>query len=294
MKILILGVSGMLGHTLFYEYLCNREFDIYGTVRNLSDVKEFFPGKMLKKVISCADANDIDSIKKIITKLKPDIVINCIGIIKQLPISKEPVPVITINALFPHLVASICRENGCRLIHVSTDCVFDGKKGKYTEDDKLSAEDLYGISKFLGEVKYEHAVTIRTSIIGHGLSANYSLIDWFLSQSDSIKGFTNAIYTGFPTIEVANIIADYVIPNQKISGLYQVSSDPISKYDLLNIVAKIYGKSIRIVPYDDYHDDKSLISDRFRNEAGYNPPSWEILVKRMYDNYKKFGYIRNQ
>jgi dTDP-4-dehydrorhamnose reductase len=292
-KILILGASGMLGHTLFYELLSNRKFDVRGTVRSLSEIKDYFPSKMIERVIEHVDAYNINSVKRVIDEFNPEIVINCIGLIKQLPVSKEPLPVITLNSLFPHQVASICKESGSRMIHVSTDCVFDGTKGSYTEDDKLSAEDLYGISKYMGEVKYEHTLTIRTSIIGHELSSNFSLIEWFLSQTGSVKGYTNAIYSGFPTVEIANIIADYIIPDKKMSGLYQVSSNPISKYELLKIVSKIYGKKIEILPYDDYYDNKSLVSDKFRKQAGYNPPEWDILIEKMYKNFKQFGYKRN-
>ena len=248
---------------------------------------------MMNMVIDNIDANNIDSVEAIVTKFKPDIVINCIGLIKQLPIAQEPLPVITLNSLFPHQVAAICKDNSCRMIHVSTDCVFDGCKGSYTEDDNLSANDLYGISKFMGEVKYDNTITIRTSIIGHELSTNLSLIEWFLSQNGSVNGFTNAIYTGFPTVEIANIISDYIIPNEKLHGLYQVSSNPISKYELLKTVARVYGKEIEINPYEDFYDNKSLISKKFRDEAGYQPPEWELLIERMHNNFNEFGYKRN-
>ena len=291
-KILILGASGMLGHTLFYELL-KKDFNVHGTVRNISSISDYFSKELLERVVDNIDANIINSVKQIIDEYYPDIVINCIGIIKQLPISKEPLPVIAINSLFPHQVASICCEKGCRMLHISTDCVFDGKKGSYTEDDRLSAEDLYGISKYMGEVKYEHALTIRTSIIGHELSSNLSLIDWFLSQNTSINGYMNAIYTGFPTVEIANIIADYVIPDQSLSGLYQVSSNPISKYELLKIVSKVYAKKIEIKQNDNFYDNKSLVSERFKLRTGYKPPDWNILIEKMHKNFKQFGYKRN-
>jgi len=292
-KILILGASGMLGHTLFYDLLTNRNFDVKATTRSLSEVQDYFPPIMLKRVVEGVDASKIETVRKAISKFLPHVVINCIGIIKQLPISNDPLTVITLNALFPHQLAAVCKEAGCRLIHVSTDCVFDGSRGSYTEEDKLSAEDLYGISKYMGEVKYAHTLTIRTSIIGHELSSNFSLIEWFLSQSGGVKGFTNAIYTGFPTIEISRIIAEYVIPYEDMSGLYQVSSNPISKYDLLKLVSKVYNKDIEIIPYDGYSDNKSLVSDKFRKKTGYNPPSWEELVTNMYNNFKQFGYKRS-
>jgi dTDP-4-dehydrorhamnose reductase len=291
-KILILGASGMLGHTLFYDLLRNRNFDVQGTVRSFSEVRDYFPGEMMQRVVESVDAFRIESVREVIEKFRPQVVINCIGIIKQLPVANDPLTVITLNALFPHQLASICKEAGCRLIHPSTDCVFDGSKGEYTEDDKLSAEDLYGISKYMGEVKYNHTLTIRTSIIGHELSSSLSLIEWFLAQTGSVKGFTNAIYTGFPTIEISRIIAEYIIPAETLSGLYHISSDPISKYDLLKLVSKIYKKDIEIIPYENYTDNKSLVSDRFRSETGYIPPGWEELVRKMYHNFIQFGYKR--
>lgn len=293
MKVLILGSSGMLGHTLFYELLYNRKFNVRGTVRSLSEVDKHFPEDMLGRVIENVDATNINSVEQAVKEFRPDVLINCIGIIKQLPISKEAIPVITLNSLFPHQVAAICKDNNCRMIQISTDCVFDGAKGSYTEEDRLSAEDLYGISKFMGEVKYDHTITIRTSIIGHELSSNFSLIEWFLSQAGSVRGYTNAIYTGFPTVEIANIIADYIIPDKGLSGLYQVSSNPVSKYELLNIVSDIYGKKIEITPYDDFYDNKSLTSEKFRKRTGYQPPEWRVLIKKMYENFKNFGYKRN-
>ena len=292
-KVLILGASGMLGHTLFYELLNNRGCDVKGTVRSLTEVNGYFLPDMMERVVENIDATMIDSVEKVIKDFTPDVVINCIGIIKQLPISKEAIPVITLNSLFPHQVASLCKEHGCRLIHISTDCVFDGAKGSYTEEDRLSADDLYGISKYMGEVKYDHSITIRTSIIGHELSSNFSLIEWFLSQASRVNGFTNAIYTGLPTVEIADIIADYIIPDKNLSGLYHVSSNPISKYELLNIVSDIYGKKIKINPYDDYFDNKSLISEKFRKITGYQPPDWDVLIGKMYKNFQQFGYKRS-
>ncbi len=292
-KILILGASGMLGHTLFYDFIQNRDYEVKGTVRSLDAVKHHFPSAMVEHFVDLVDANDLNSVKGVIEKFRPTMVINCIGIIKQLPIAKDPLTVIRLNALFPHELAALCKEAGSRLIHVSTDCVFDGKKGNYTEDDKLSAEDLYGISKYMGEVNYEHAVTLRTSIIGHELASKLSLLEWFLSQEGSTKGFTNAIYTGFPTIEISRIIAAYIIPDESLWGLYQVSANPISKYDLLKLVAKIYKKDIEIIPYDAFKDNKSLVSDKFKEKTGYKPPVWEELVSNMYTYYKQFGYKRS-
>lgn len=180
----------------------------------------------------------------------------------------------------------ICRSVGARMIHISTDCVFDGKKGNYTEHDSSNADDLYGRSKFLGEVAYPpHCLTLRTSIIGHELKGKLGLIEWFLAQKGKVDGFTHAVYSGFPTVELAHIITEYILPNKDMNGVYHVSSDPISKYDLLKLVAKRYGKQIKIEPYNKFYQDHSLDSSVFRRITGYTPPSWPELVDKMYQHY---------
>jgi len=279
-KILILGCTGMLGHVLMNEFSQKGSFEVFGTTRNTYANPDFH-------VYTSADACDICGIENLLKSLKPDIVINAIGIIKQLPEAADSIISIKINSLFPHEVAAICEKISVRLIHISTDCVFSGRKGNYNENDFADADDLYGRSKYLGEVKYPNCVTLRTSIIGHELRGKFGLIEWFLGSENLIKGYTSAIYTGFPTIELAHIIADIVIPNQSLSGLYHVSSNPISKFDLLTLVAHVYGKEIEIEPFDMIRDNKSLDSSLFRKVTGYTPPSWEILIDNMHRAYIK-------
>lgn len=288
-KILILGATGMLGHTLFYELSKNKNFNVWATVRKKEGLENFFKPELMKKIVEKVDADYFESVKSVIKELRPDILINCIGIIKQLPSAEDPITTISINALFPHQVAQVCKETNTRMIHISTDCVFDGKKGSYTEDSPSDAYDLYGKTKYLGEVKYPHTLTLRTSIIGHELKTSFSLVDWFLTQNNKVRGFKKAIYTGFPTVEIAEIIEKYVIPHPELNGLYQMSSEPISKYDLLHIISKIYHKSIQIEAEENTQIDRSLLSERFRKAFGYKPPSWEKLVEKMYKNYQEIG-----
>jgi dTDP-4-dehydrorhamnose reductase len=220
-----------------------------------------------------------------LASVQPDVVINCIGIIKQLLLADDPLSAITTNALLPHRISLISRTVGARVIHISTDCVFNGKKGMYTENDQSNAEDLYGRTKYLGEINYPHCVTLRTSIIGHELKGKYGLIEWFLSQTQKVRGFRKAIYSGFPTIELARIILEYVLPNPALNGIYHVSSEPISKYNLLRLVAERYGKAIEIEPYDDFMQDRSLDSTIFRKATGYQPPSWDELIEMMHNDF---------
>lgn len=286
-KVLILGATGMLGHTLFSELTDKNDLDVYGTARNIRAVEWAFPQKKLEKIRQGVDAENFDTIIRAVTSTKPDIVINCIGLIKHVPMAQDPLSAINVNAQLPHRISLVCKTAGARMVHFSTDCAFDGKKGGYTEQDASDAKDLYGRTKYLGEVEYPHCITLRTSIIGHELKGKRGLVEWFLSQEGKVRGFTRAIYSGFPTVEMARIIGDYVMPNRDLTGLYHVSSNPISKYDLLQLVAERYGKQIEIEPFDDFCCDRSLDSSRFKDVTGYNPPPWPDLVEKMYKHSMK-------
>jgi dTDP-4-dehydrorhamnose reductase len=288
--IMILGATGMLGHVLMNRLSLRCDLDVYATVRDSSNLEKWFSSDLIKKTITDVDADNFDTVIRALASIQPDIIINCIGLIKQLPIAEDPLPAITINSLLPHRIALACKADGIRMIHISTDCVFDGTKRNYTEKDPPDAKDLYGRSKFLGEVAYPHCVTLRTSIIGHELKGKIGLIDWFLAQQGRVRGFKKAIYSGFPTVELARIICDYVIPNPQLNGVYHVSSVPVSKYELLTLVADRYGKKIIIEPFEDFVLDRSLDSSLFQETTGYRPPAWTELVDEMYRNYVDFGY----
>jgi dTDP-4-dehydrorhamnose reductase len=288
--IVIIGATGMAGHKFLDCFSSIPGFAVRGTVRSLDGLPRRFLEKCGPLLDNSIDVNDLKAVEAYLEKTKPDVVINCVGIIKQLPIASQPLPSIAINSLFPHQLAELCGRVGARMIHISTDCVFSGKKGNYRETDRSDAEDLYGKSKFLGEVVYPHCVTLRTSIIGHELKGNYGLVEWFLRQKGKVKGFTGAIYTGFPTVEMARIIGEYVIPKLELSGLYHVSADPISKYELLKIVAPMYNKTIEIEADETFKCERSLDSTRFRKAAGYTPPQWESLAADMHEDYVKSGW----
>jgi dTDP-4-dehydrorhamnose reductase len=203
--------------------------------------------------------------------------------VKQLAQADDPLLALPINAMLPHRLARLCALGGARLVHVSTDCVFNGTKGDYRESDPSDAADLYGKSKFLGEVAYPQTVTLRTSIIGHELASAHGLIDWFLAQEGRVKGFRRAIFSGLPTVELAQVVRDFVLPHPEISGVFHVASEPIAKFDLLRMVAEVYGKSIEIVPDDAVVIDRSLNADCFSEATGYVAPPWPELVRRMHD-----------
>lgn len=281
MKILVLGVTGMLGSAVFKTLSAHH--DVFGTARGIS-AKSFFPDTLQQKMIVGVDVLDQDALVNLLADVKPDVVINCVGLIKQLPNAKDPLVALPINAIFPHRLARLCGLQGSRLIHISTDCVFSGEKGMYLESDESDAKDLYGKSKYIGELQdYSHCVTLRTSIIGHELNSNASLVDWFLSQEGQVSGFTKAIFSGLPTAELARVINDFVLPNTDLSGLYHVSAEPIDKCALLKLVKGVYGKKIDIVADDAVVINRSLDSTRFRTETGYSPKSWPDLIQFMYD-----------
>ena len=283
-RILILGGTGMLGHILYNKLSACGQFDVYATVRNGRLLRDRMP-YLQHKLIEDVDAGNLETIVQAIGQVQPEVVINCIGLIKQLPTSNKPLNALAINSMLPHKIALLCKAAKARMIHISTDCVFDGEKGNYRECDPSDAKDLYGRSKFLGEVSETNCITLRTSIIGHELNTKFGLVEWFLQQTGKVQGYTQVIYTGFPTVEIAKIIQDYVIPRSDLEGLFQVSSEPISKYELLLMIAAHYGKEIEIEPYGGIHIDRSLNSDRFRQATGYNPPTWTTLVDQMHRHY---------
>ena len=281
MKVLVLGVTGMLGSTLFRYFSADTNFHVWGTLRSPTGLK-YFSSDTHSRLLSHIDVLDADDLVSVMNSVRPDIVVNCVGLIKQLADAKDPLTALPINAMFPHRLAKLCALANARLVHISTDCVFSGRKGMYSEDDASDAEDLYGKSKYIGELHNDsHAVTLRTSIIGHELQSSESLIDWFLSQKNSTKGYEKAVFSGLPTIELARVIKDYVIPKPELNGLYHVSVEPIDKLSLLKLVAKTYNKEIDIVPDDQVCIDRSLDSSRFQQATGYIPPSWPDLVKSM-------------
>jgi dTDP-4-dehydrorhamnose reductase len=267
----------MLGHQLYKSF--KEHFDTWVTARSSFGRYQKYGIFDPSKFISGIDVLDTDSLMDAFRKAKPDVVINSVGIIKQLPTAKDPLVVLPINALLPHRLARLCQIAGSRLIHMSTDCVFSGKRGMYTEEDIPDAEDLYGRSKLLGEVSEPHCLTIRSSIIGRELESRSGLIDWFLSQKGStVKGYTQAYYTGFTTLEMARIMISMIKEHPNLHGVHQVSSERINKYDLLHLVKKAFDVDIQIEPYEDFKIDRSLDSTKFRALTGYKPPSWEQQI----------------
>ncbi len=284
MKVLILGVSGMLGHKAFEIFDNKKNFSAYGTLRSIKKTPNF---TNRKNIFSNFDAKNPDKFFYLIEKIQPNLIINCIGVISQRKDINDPETAIQVNSLFPHKVAKHINNTDIRLIQISTDCVYSGKKGDYKENDFPDAEDLYGKTKYLGELyQYANCLTLRTSIIGHEIKEKLSLLEWFLNQKKPIKGYTNAIYSGFTTLELVNIIEKVIIKN-KNNGLYHIASKPISKYDLLNLIARHYQHDLKILKEPSYKSDKSLNSSRFLRDFNYEVKSWDLMIQEMYLDFIK-------
>lgn len=276
MKILVLGGDGMLGHQVVESLRARHE--IQATVRSgigaYSEIAKFLP----EAVHYGIDALHYRAVQRVVESVRPDAVINCLGIVKQRIEAKDSIVSLETNALLPHRLADTCAQVGARLVQPSTDCVFSGRQGNYRESDFPDADDLYGRSKLLGEVEGQDCITLRTSIIGLELSRRQGLVEWFLGQRGTIRGFRKAIYSGFTTLEMARIIEHLLESNPQRSGLYHVSSAPIDKYSLLTKLRDRLGRAIQIVPDDDFVCDRSLDSSRFQAEFAYTPPSWDTMI----------------
>jgi dTDP-4-dehydrorhamnose reductase len=281
-KVLVLGATGMLGSAMLRVFAASPGFEVAGSARSAAGVR-LLPERVRGLVHAGVDVENPDALVRLLGQVRPQVVVNCIGLVKQLAEADDPLAALPINAMLPHRLAALSALVGARLVHISTDCVFAGTRGGYTEADPPDAQDLYGRSKLLGEVAGQpHAITLRTSIIGHELASAHGLVGWFLAQTGPVRGYAKAVFSGFPTVELAHIVRDQVLPRPELHGLYHVSAAPIDKLSLLRLVAAQYGRSTQITPDSELVIDRSLDSTRFRSATGYEPPAWPELVRRMH------------
>lgn len=279
MKVLVLGGDGMLGHHLLKSLSSMHEVKV--TLRQDHSAYLIFELFSESNSFFGIDVRSLEGLTEVCAEFKPQAVINAVGIVKQRSTAKESIPSLEINSLLPHRLAVLCRAIGARLIHLSTDCVYSGSKGNYRDDDPSDAEDLYGKTKYLGELYESHCLTLRTSIIGRELSRRKSLFEWFMAQEGKVKGFRNAIYNGFTTIEMARIIDMMLVQHPEACGVWQVSSEPIDKCTLLELIKAKTGKQIEIVPDESFVCDRTLDSTRFRTTFAYAPPTWETMISEL-------------
>jgi dTDP-4-dehydrorhamnose reductase len=283
LKILVLGASGMIGHVVLRYFAQCPGYAAVGSVRSARDV-ELLPENVRGQLV-CGSDVDTDGLIQLFEEVRPDVAVNCIGVVKQAIEADDPLAAIPVNSLLPHRLLKLCKLSGVRLIHLSTDCVFSGAQGMYRESDSADATDLYGRSKLLGELNDPQALTLRKSVIGPELEGTHGLLAWFLSQRAGVKGFTRAIFSGLTTVELARVLRDFVLPRPELHGVLHVAAAPISKYDLLTLIAKVYGVAIDIEPDDKLSVDRSLDPGLFHRLTGYVAPSWPELVDAMH----KFG-----
>lgn len=271
----------MLGHKLMQRL--GQDHEVWGTVRGAPEVAVAIPGVEPERLVGGVEAGDLGSVCRAIDFVAPAAVLNCIGIVKQIDAAKDAIVSIGINSLFPHQLAAICAKRGARLVHFSTDCVFSGRAGLYRESDIPDPVDLYGRSKLLGEVDRPGALTIRTSIVGRELQRGTGLFDWFFAQKGGrVRGYRHALYTGLTTGTMADVVRLVLESHPNLSGVWQVSSDPIDKLSLLELVNAVFALGIRIEPDNDFHCDRRLDSSRFRGATGWTPPSWQSMIETMH------------
>lgn len=280
MKLLIVGASGMLGHMLFRFFL-KKNINTFGLVRNRSPLERIIPKHHHSKIIVADFVDNTAELEKFFDNYAPDIVINCVGLVKQLEGADTVTDSIRLNSLFPHQLASICMEYGSKMIHISTDCVFLGNRGGYLESDFADSRDIYGLSKFLGETSYEHCLTLRTSIIGTQLAGSSGLMEWLLGAQGEIFGYKKAFFSGLTTLEVAKFLYLYITKEIHLNGIYHLAGDVIDKFSLLELINSIYGAGKIILPNEDVVIDRSLNGVRLYKEIGYTPPKWDVMINEL-------------
>jgi dTDP-4-dehydrorhamnose reductase len=293
MRVLILGGGGMLGHKLWQ--VCRSRFETWVTVRGTASAYRRYGLFEEPRLLPGVDAGDFDSIIRAMGTARPEAVVNCIGIVKQLAAARDPVQSVAVNALFPHRAAALCAATGARFVHVSTDCVFAGTKGRYTEADVPDATDLYGRSKLLGEVDAP-ALTLRTSMIGRELSTSSGLVEWFLAnRGRTVSGYTRASFSGLTTDALARVIADILEHHPGIAGLQHLAGDPISKHDLLVMMRDTLAVPIDIHPRDEPAIDRTLDGSRLAAAARLRMPGWPEMIRGLaedptpYDDWRHSG-----
>lgn len=271
----------MLGHQLWRELSPRNE--VWATVRRSFPPGIPFPSHQRDRMIVGIDAAVPGAVEKLVTELRPQVVLNCVGIVKQLPDAARAIPALTINSLLPHRLAEVCSACSSRLVLFSTDCVFSGRRGAYTELDEPDPIDLYGRSKLLGEIADQpHVLTLRTSIIGRELEGAHGLLDWFLSAPTQIvHGYRRAIFSGLTTIELSRVVDRVLSHEPAMTGLWHVAGDPIDKCSLLTLVKKAFGVATEIQPDDAIQCNRSLRADRFNSALGYAPPAWANMIAEV-------------
>ncbi len=285
MNVLVLGANGMIGSAMLRVLSENKDWLVTGVVRT-EGYKKHFPEQIASQMKTGVDLTAECALIRLFAATMPDVIVNCAGLTKHVPLGNESLPAIEMNALLPNRLAQLCNLLGARLIQISTDCVFSGKIGNYSENDIADAQDIYAKSKLLGEVSGPGLITLRTSTIGHEINTKHGLLEWFLSQA-KCHGFTKAVFSGLPSVIFAEIIRDVVIPDTTLTGLYHVAGPAITKSDLLKMITETYQVNIQLIPDNKFIIDRSLDASRFAKATGYHAPAWPEMIATMYNYHKK-------
>jgi dTDP-4-dehydrorhamnose reductase len=283
MRVLVLGATGLLGSALYRVLHRFNEFEIFGTIR-AEAAKDLFPDRFRAGLISAGDLGEFEALRDLFGQTTPDAVVNCVAAGRSEWADANRM--ISLFALLPQRVHRLCEVSGARFVQISSDGVFSGARGGYSENDWPDASDLYGVVKQLGEIQATRTVTLRTSLVGHSLSGESGLLDWFLAQHGACRGYSKAIFTGLPTVTVARLIADILLRRPELAGVYHLASRPISKLELLRQIAQKYKKDIVIMPDETTVLDRSLVADKFRLATGYEPQLWSTLVADMHADWE--------
>jgi dTDP-4-dehydrorhamnose reductase len=283
MKVLILGAGGMLGFTLLNYLNTKKNITLFGTIRNKSLNKN-----LARKILNDVDAKKFSLLAIKIGKISPDVVINCVGIVKS-EVEDNVKNVTKINSKLPNFLNKLSKKLSFRLLHISTDCVFSGKKYKYSEKNLPDPIDFYGKSKLMGEFKSNKNIVIRTSIIGHEIKHKRGLLEWFLKQNSTISGYSKAYFSGLTTLELSKIIYEKFLFNIDLTGLYHISGKRINKYTLLKKISKIYNKNTPIKKDNTFKIDRSLNSSKFIKRTNYKKKSWDKMIKENKINFFKYA-----
>lgn len=281
----------MLGHML-----CRRlspAHEVWGSCRGDWSREPLAPVLPRERCVENLDCTDSAAVGAALERLRPDVVCNCVGVIKQKPDAEDAITQIRVNALLPHELARAADAVGAKLIQPSTDCVFSGRRGRYREEDLPDPVDVYGRSKLLGEVARPPHLTLRTSIVGRQLRGAESLFEWFLAQRGGrVRGYVHAIYSGLTTLALAELLGRLLETRFELFGLYHVASTPISKFELLRRVDDRLGLGIEVEPDESVRCDRSLDGGAFERATGIRVPSWETMIDDFAEDSPRYDTWR--
>lgn len=291
MRILVFGSGGMIGHKLTQVFAQRAE--VWATVRSAPQVVSHFTGVPTSRLINSLDATDPGQVAESLDRARPDVVVNAVGLIKQSPQISDGLLTQRLNVELPHQLSRECVKRGVRLVHFSTDCVFSGRTGNYSEVDTPDADDAYGRSKAKGEVLGPGALVIRTSTVGREITGFHGLLEWFLSHPPgAVPGYSRAIWSGFPSVTLANLVLDILESQPDLTGLYNLASLPVNKFQLLSWLSEAFGGAWQVQQLPEPELDRSLDGSRLVAATGIAIPSWPQMIDDLLHDSMRHDKLR--